>query len=118
MKVLKPGHKYELQNYDHPEKPGQVIQFIEKVPAVPPPSNLRVRPPLDVITTGELVTVNDGTTNEELILVLVDRLRHLNSKFPSRENAVAITHIETGLLWLRYRTENREARGVEGKALV
>lgn len=149
MKVLTPGHKYELDNFE-PNRPSndvskglrkdayelclaieacgaspqlthavtlasalgdkigilengnQALQFIEKIP------------------TGEgseLKTINNGTTNEELLRVLIDRMNHLQSKFPCRENAVAITHFETGLLWLEKRTAERLARGVEGKQL-
>jgi hypothetical protein len=36
------------------------------------------------------------------------------SKFRCRENSLAITHIEEALHWLKARTEEREARGVEG----
>ncbi|MGE7777370.1 DUF7681 family protein [Chitinophaga sp. NPDC101104] len=99
MQILTPGHRYVAANFENAEH-GQTIQFIEKQP----------------VSEGstEIVTVNDGTTNEELIAVLVDRLNFLNGKFPCRENAIAITHLETALLWLNKRTEDRKKRGVEG----
>jgi hypothetical protein len=100
MIVIRPGHRYELANFEHPEAPGQIIQFIEKKPAAE--------------GSTELVTVNDGTTNEELLAVLIDRMNSLQAKFPCRENAVATTHLETALLWLAKRTASRKARGVEG----
>lgn len=103
MKTLTTGHKYELGNFENPRAPGQVIQFIEKVPT----------PAAD----GTLQTVNDGTTNEEVITMLLDRLNILQAKFPCQENTLAIIHIETGLMWLNRRTEKRKARGVEGKHL-
>ena len=37
-----------------------------------------------------------------------------NGKFACRENAIAITKIEEALLWLNKRTQDREARQVEG----
>lgn len=37
-----------------------------------------------------------------------------NGKFRSRENALAITHIEEALHWLNHRTADREFREVEG----
>ncbi len=43
-------------------------------------------------------------------------LEGLNKKFPSRENACAITKLDEALHWLHARTRNREARGVEGKS--
>lgn len=108
MKVLTPGHKYQLSNLPtgtSANAPEQTLQFIEKRPkegGVP----------------GELETVNDGTTNEEVIEVLLDRLNSLGAKFPSRENSLAVTKLEESLMWLNRRTANRVKRGVEGKALA
>ncbi len=106
MKTITEGHKYELENFDNPGHPGQVIQFIQKEPltgeGVPP---------------GALKTVSDGTTNEEVLRVLIDRMNSMQAKFPCRENAIVTTHLETGLLWLEKRTADRKARGVEGKHL-
>ena len=45
MKILTPGHKYELANFENPELAGQVLQFIEKQPVGDP-------------TGGQLETVN------------------------------------------------------------
>jgi hypothetical protein len=101
MKVLTEGHKYELANFENKDAEGQTIQFIQKAPIQP--------------DSAILETVSDGTTNEDLLAVLIDRLNYLNGKFPCRENAIAITHIETALLWLNKRTADRMARNVEGK---
>ncbi len=38
----------------------------------------------------------------------------LNSFFPCRENAMAITKLDEALMWLEKRKKDREARGVEG----
>ena len=99
MNILRVGHRYELANFENKEAPGQELQFIEKE---------------KVNEHGEVETINDGTTNEEVLAVLIDRLNYLNSKFPCRENSIAITHIETALLWLNKRTADRLKRGVEG----
>lgn len=103
MKVITPGHKYELANFEAKDKPGQIVQFIEKVPVNE--------------NSTELKTVNDGTTNEDVMAMLIDRLNSLQAKFPCRENAIAITHLETSLLWLQKRTADRISRGVEGKQI-
>jgi hypothetical protein len=103
MKIITPGYKYELENFERKETTGQYIQFIEKVPVASDSTELR--------------TVNDGATNEDLLAVLIDRLNYLNAKFPCRENSIAITHIETALLWLNKRTADRVKRGVEGKQI-
>lgn len=56
-----------------------------------------------------------GTTLEEMLRVSIERLKDLNSRFVCRENSIAITKMEEALMWLNKRTENRIARGVEGK---
>lgn len=117
MEVLTPGHKYELQNFENLSNAGQTIQFIEK----------------ELITKekhpwhwengktpekGTLHTVNDGTTNEEVLRVLINRMYSLQEKFPCRENAIVITKLEESLMWLEKRTADRKARNVEGKQLI
>ncbi len=102
MKVLTEGHKYELSGFENPENT-QTIQFIEKKP---------------VGDTTELETVNDGTTNEELLEVLINRMQYLQDKFPCRENAIVITKLEESLMLLNKRTADRKARNVEGKQLA
>jgi hypothetical protein len=99
MKVLTPGHRYELDNFENKGAPGQIIQFIEKATQIDA-TNLR--------------TLNDGTTNEDMLAVLIDRLRFLGAKLPSRENSVAVTKLEEALMWLEKRTRDRLSRGVEG----
>ena len=104
MKVLTEGHKYSLQNFESKEEV-QTIQFIEKVQD----SNS--------IQAGKLITLNDGITNEEIIEMLIDRLNYLQSKFPCKENACAITHLQEANMWLYERTRKRVAQNVEGKNL-
>jgi len=101
MKNLVTGHQYALSNFENKDPEGQTLQFIHKEP----------------ITEGstELRTVADGTTNEEVLEVLIDRMNYLNGKFPCRENSIVITHLETALLWLEKRTRDRIKRNVEGK---
>ena len=84
------------------------MQFIEK----------RLTGEIEPAAAGQLITVNNGTTNEEVLRVLIDRLNCMNKKFPCRENSIVITHLETALLWLEKRTADRKTRGVEGKALA
>lgn len=57
----------------------------------------------------------NGTTNEQILGILVERLQSLNvPPFNCRENSLAITHLEEALHWLWARTKNRQERGVEG----
>ena len=100
MNVVTTGHKYELASFEGTDP--QTLQFIEKVEIAGQP--------------GVLQTVNDGTTNEEVLEMLIDRMKYLNGKFPCRENAIVITKLEESLMWLNKRTADRKARNVEGKA--
>lgn len=102
MKVLTPGHLYLAAHFENPEQ-SQAIQFIHKE-----------KDELD----KQLVTVDDGTTNEEVIEVLLDRMAYLQGKFPCRENAIVITKLEEALMWLNKRTADRQKRNVEGKHLA
>lgn len=57
----------------------------------------------------------NGVTQEVLLAIIIDRLQSFqNGPFKSRENAVALTHLETAKLWLFSRTLDRMSRGVEG----
>ena len=102
MKIKVPGHTYELSNFENKESVGQTLQFIHKEPKL----------------GSELITISDGTTNEEVLEVLIDRMNFLQSKFPCRENAIVITKLEESLMWLNKRTQDRLKRNVEGKHLV
>ena len=89
-----PGHNYVLQN--HEARTAQELVFVEKA-----------------LVEGQFVTIQEGTTNEEVLACLIDRLGKLQHKCACRENAIAITKLEEALMWLNFRTANRKARGVE-----
>lgn len=58
----------------------------------------------------------NGITSEALLAILIDRhTGFANGGFASRENAIALTHLQDALNWLQHRTRERLARGVEGK---
>lgn len=100
MKTLTKGYKYELDYFEVETKPKQILQFIEKVPESEGSTTFR--------------TVNNGTTNEEVLAVLIDRISFLQRKHPCRENEIVITKLEESLFWLNKRTADRVARAVEG----
>ena len=57
----------------------------------------------------------NGVMNEDLIAIVIDRMRGFQSgDYACRDNALALTKLEEALMWLRNRTSEREARGVEG----
>lgn len=96
MKIIVIGHRYELPSMEG--KNPQTIQFVQK----------------EKDETGAFSTVSDGTTNESVLEMMIDRLNHLQQKAQCRENAIVITKLEECLMWLNKRTEDRKKRGVEG----
>jgi len=61
----------------------------------------------------------NGIHNEDLISIVIDVLEsYQDSPFRCRENALAITKLDEALHWLRHRTNERVARGVEGTSQV
>ena len=101
MKIITPGHRYVLDGFEKPDENRQILQFIHKESDKSDPT--------------KLVTLSDGTTNEEVISALIDRLKYLDEKFPCRENYLAIKGMQMALDSLEERTRNRLNRGVEGK---
>jgi hypothetical protein len=99
MKVVTEGHFYKLDAFEGGDP--ELLSFIHKVPVEE--------------GSTELKTVSDGTTNEEVLRVLIDRMHYLQNKFPCRENAIVIDKLEESLMWLEKRTADRKARGVEGR---
>lgn len=97
--VVEEGHVYALHAVEMGADSAQRLVFIKKE--------------VDD-ATNTLTTVHDGTTNEAVIEVLIDRLRFLDAKMPSEHNQVAIDRLHDALRALNLRTVDRQARGVEG----
>jgi len=56
----------------------------------------------------------NGAFVEDVLEAARQRLQFFQgSKFRCRENAIALTHIETALAWLDFRTRTRTVEGVE-----
>ena len=68
---------------------------------------------------GENRKEPNGAFVEGVIAAAIGRIKfYQDSKFKCRENAIALTHLETALLWLQARTAEREKKGVEGTHAV
>lgn len=102
MNCLDGHHNYTLDLFE-PSGLTERLRFIKKEPVSEGSSELR--------------TVHNGTTNEEVLRVLIHRLQGLDAKFPCRENSIVITKLEESLMWLEKRTADRLAREVEGKQI-
>jgi hypothetical protein len=103
MKVKVEGYRYKLTNFENNEQEEQTIQFIHKIPII------------QAQGITQIITLANGTTTEEVIEVLINRLTYLQNKFPCKENTMAITKLEESLMWLNKRTADRVKRNVEGK---
>ena len=100
MNVIVAGHRYMLENFEQAGKDGQTIRFIHKEP----------------VSKGSLTlkTMEDGTTNEEVITVLIDRMNYLQKKMPCKNNEVVIKNLTASLALLQDRTAKRIVAKVEG----
>jgi len=58
----------------------------------------------------------NGCQVDELIEAAKIILTGLNTKFPCRQNSLAITKLDEALHWLTDRRNDREKRGVEGES--
>lgn len=57
----------------------------------------------------------NGISIESLLAICEDRLQGFQSgAYANKYNAAALTHINAALEWLKQRTIDRQARGVEG----
>lgn len=97
--VVDPGHCYDLMPFGG-EGIHQRINFFKRVPKEE--------------GSTELVTEYPGTTNEAMLLVLINRLEYLNDKRQSIYNERAVNHLRDALKELEMRTQERTERGVEG----
>lgn len=92
MRVMVKGHKYQIEG-------GQVLCFVHKVKEE---------------GTDQLKLIQSGTTNEELLKVLIDRTQHLQGAVPCVENEAALAHMQAALNAFESRTSKRKNMGVEG----
>lgn len=79
MKAIKPGVEYELENHTEKLKYPQRIYFVHYD---------------DTMSMGW-----DGTTTEEVLLMLIDRHETLAKKFPNRESSLLITKLQEAFFW-------------------
>ena len=58
----------------------------------------------------------NGCQVEDVIAVAKHIIEKLNANFPCRENSMIITKLDEAIMWSKKRTDDREARNVEGKS--
>ena len=60
-----------------------------------------------------------GVTEGAILAMVIDRLKSFQEgEYKSRENAIALTHLETAVLWMKERTNARARRNVLGTMKV
>jgi hypothetical protein len=98
IQVVDAGHTYELKN--HESEGNQTLLFVKKEPVEE--------------GSTEMVTVQEGTTNEAVLQMLINRMQVLDEMVPSNYNKDCLEYLERALRVLDERTQNRTERGVEG----
>lgn len=91
MRVLIPGHKYELQNVDDPSV--QVLQFVQRRDE-----------------RGELLLPSDqvaGLQTQEVLRALIDRTLYLHAEQAWHENVTAVNHLRDCLRMYESRAAHR-----------
>ena len=100
MKVLDPGHYYELANLDG-TTPDRYLQFVKR----------------EGPGYSGNVGHNPGTTIQEVLRACCERLRYVGVQQPSRYTNGALGHIKDALLLLEQRAAERHGRNPEGITL-
>jgi hypothetical protein len=118
-------HQYQIYWGDIHRGPRPTIDELEKILASPNDKKVSIMPDGGIsIRNSMLISFQNGPvkeagvngiSQEALMAVVIDRLRSFQAgEYKCRENAIALTHFEEGLMWLQKRTRDRLARGVEG----
>ena len=89
MKVIDPGHIYELRQLG--DENTQTIRFIKR--------------------SGGAVQYDQGWAGlqtQEVLRALIDRTKYLNSLLPCQETSEAVRHLEMALYWYEVRAFRRK----------
>lgn len=115
MKVIDPGHEYRLDFLDG--KGLQCTVFLSGQRNIIRNDTLTF-----VKREGEGYPGNEGkhagTTMQEVLRVLIDRVKYLDSQKPHDSNESTVLHLRDALLSLEYRAAERHSRLEEFKARI
>jgi hypothetical protein len=95
MRVIDPGHRYELMSLDGEHK--QVLTFVKRIGEHYP---------------GNFGEPHPGTTMQDVVRALLDRARYVNRQIPCVETELAIGHFQAIIALFELR-----AKRVKGKYL-
>lgn len=97
MKVIDPGHVYQLQSLDTlpmVEDQDVILTFVKRV-GKKYPGNVGPHP---------------GTTMQEVIRALIDRLKYVDNQHPHDANESTILHLRDALMALEFRAAELHGR--------
>ena len=94
MKVLDPGHRYELAHLDGKRK--QTLTFVKRKGAMYPGNK----------------SAHEGTNVQEVLRACVDRLLYVNGQIPSEHTHLARLNIEGAIFELEQRAAERHGRSM------
>lgn len=122
-KVNPVNDKLEIHVLDEPGAGGASHRYVIKANQEKPGlrETLRLMPECLIEFQNGPIAENgvNGITQEALLAICIDRLQSFQKgPYSCKENSVALTHLETALLWLQKRTLERMQRGVEGTSTV
>lgn len=92
MRVIDPGHSYELDVYDsdHTSKPVS-LRFMKREGAGYPRN----------------VGTNSGTNCQEVLRVLINRVKYLDNQVPAPENLIILNSLRAALIAFETRAARR-----------
>jgi hypothetical protein len=98
MKTIDSGHIYEIAVYDqHSGTLYQLIQFMKRV-GDKYPGNEDAYP---------------GTNCQEVLRVLIDRIKYLNNQIPDYKNSTIVYHLREALRLFEVRAAERHGRTLQ-----
>ncbi len=92
MRVIDPGHTYELDNLDGPGK--TILSFVKREGEGFPGN----------------VGHHEGTNMQEVIRALINRVKYLQDQIPSHANVTVLFHLRQCLWELELRAAQRHSR--------
>lgn len=97
MKVIDPGHEYELTMLDLPEGFVETLMFVKREgPGYP--GNVGHHP---------------GTNIQEVLRALIDRVKYLNNQITDARNGRVISHLRNAMWLLEDRAAERHGRTLD-----
>lgn len=100
MRIVDPGHEYEVDSLDGPAP--QRIVFVKREGSMYPGN----------------VGHHAGTTTQELLRVCIDRLLYVNRQIACAESEACIGLLRSAILLLEVRAKRRKAKSLDAKRLV